>query len=278
MLGNAVNEFRDAFNDAVLIYDAIVAGNDVGADAITSATSRLSNAYQSFCDALYIELEPVTNWGVLDQYYEAIKRSINNGRMFTDEFREAEKAPLIIHALGIWNALHNACWWYTFDTRSWLYNFRANYKSRALPGVTPNPAIINGPAGNFQPAIQATRPPQPTPAPIAQPDSEKKAKRRHDRPLEDFLLVEDKQALIGRIGPLLTNAKPKRIACVIRALKELSYLALGNNECAEFCRALIRKYNLPEFHPTNVNKYVTGEYSDTDSIKQETSDMAKLLR
>lgn len=260
MLNNAVNEFRDAFNDAVSIYDAIVAGKDVEADAITSATSRLSNAYQAFCDELYIELKPVTNWGVLNQYYEAIKRSIDNGRMFTDEFREAENAPHIIRALGSWNALHNACWWYTFDSRSWLYNFRTNYKSCALPGVTPNPSIINGAAGNSQQVIQATRPPQPTPAPIAQPADEKKAKRRPDRSLEDFLLVEDKQALIGRIGPVLKNPTDKKAATAIRALRKLKYVNIVSGELAMFCRALNNAYSINITH-TNVSSFVTGERS-----------------
>lgn len=102
--------------------------------------------------------------------------------------------------------------------------------------------------------------PQLAPEPIAQPADEKKAKLRPDRSLEDFLLVKDKQALIGRIGPVLNNPTDKKAAIAIRALQKLKYVNIISGELAMFCRALNNAYSI-NITPQNVSLLVTGERS-----------------
>lgn len=152
-----VKNFKDAFEKAVSIYDALAAGQIVPKKDEDRAIRQLQEAFQAFCDALYPVLEQYTDWNTQTKViYESIRKEIDNDRMFGDEFRRNNCAA-ILDCLRIFGVIKTACWWFEDDLRYRLRGFQYSYERGAL-GVRNN---VAAPASGVRTSPAATSRSQP---------------------------------------------------------------------------------------------------------------------
>lgn len=135
----AVKNFKDAFENAVSVYDKLSAGQIVPTKVEDLVIKQLQSSYQSFCDALYPVLDQYTDWNTQsDVIYEGIRKEIDNDRMFGDEFRQNHCAASL-DCLRIFGAIRTACKWFDGNPKYRLRSFQYEYKRGAL-GVRNNVA------------------------------------------------------------------------------------------------------------------------------------------
>lgn len=90
--------------------------------------------------------------------------------------------------------------------------------------------------------------------------TESKKRPKQQKALADFLIVEDKQALIDRIGLVMKDAGPKNVAVVVLVLSAAGWLNVSDGKYAELCRAINDTYRI-RHEPRNVVQYITGSRS-----------------
>lgn len=255
----AVKTFKDAFENAVSVYDKLATGQIVPAKEEDHAIKQLQSSYQSFCDTLYRVLDQYTDWNTqTDVLYEGIRREINNSRMFGDEFRQNNCAPCL-DCLRIFGAIRKASLWFSEDVRWRLRSFQYNYK-RGYLGVHNNISVS---FPDVRTPLAATS--------LSLPDTSHCL--RQDKTFSDFLTVNDKPALIQRIGGIIHDAKAKKIATIIRALIGQGWLNFTTGECAALCRALSEEYKIV-INRTDVSRYLS---SGVRSMAITDSDIGAML-
>lgn len=247
-----MNYSKDGITVAA-IFDAAIFDAGPGVDTMSKAKTRLDVSVQNFHRALYEALESVTDWNDQHIIYEEIKRLVDNDRMFGDEFRGDNYDRIIRSAPGGIDgfrviqyvpALKAACSWYG-DGRYRLCGFRRWYERYVL-GL---PATRSGVRlGMSVPAV--------SPASVfaCPAHSEPLRAANAGRSLEDFLLAEDKQALIDRIGTVIAGATPKQVATIVRALSEMGAVRVGTGQYADLFKALKTKHG-----PRDIVRYITGD-------------------
>ncbi len=122
--------FKEAFEGAVYIYDELAHSNSVPPKDIDESIKRLQNAYEAFALSLYDTLESFTDWNhQTASVYNGIKNTIDNERMFSDEFR---RNPCVekLNCLKIFGEIKAACWWFQDDEKYRLSHFRHSYEEK----------------------------------------------------------------------------------------------------------------------------------------------------
>lgn len=90
--------------------------------------------------------------------------------------------------------------------------------------------------------------------------TESKKRPKQQKPLAEYLQCEDRQRLIGRIGEVIRDAGPKKVATIIRTLSDMGVLNIGTGEYARLVAALNTTYDTRYCH-RNINAYITGQRS-----------------
>lgn len=121
------NSFKEAFENALCIYDRLAGGDEVSDKDQEQAITQLRTAYDEFCKKLYDVLSMYDSWDDQNNVFEDIRAAINNERMFSDEFRRDKSASL--NCLKIFGEIHNVCWWFT-DERYRLRSFCCQYRKK----------------------------------------------------------------------------------------------------------------------------------------------------
>lgn len=269
-LFETVMHLKDAFGQAVAIYDAAVSGQDTDVDEMPCISSRLRIATNNFYRELYDVLEPVTDWNEQNDIYELIKRLIDNERMFNGEFtgdhyhqiiRTAPVEKSGVRIIQFVSALKGACSWFS-DNRYRLSGFRYWYERYVLK----LPAKYHG---LRQGAQVLPNPPQST--------RKKEASKNcsgSGAGLSNLLLTAD-AGLIDRIGMALRNKKGKGVATIIRALHELNYINVASGQYKPLFRAIRSQYGVDIGADSGITKYL----SNPGLIpSQELEDMKNLLQ
>lgn len=125
---NVTNSFKEAFENALRIYDRLADGDEVSDKDQEQAITQLRTAYDEFCKKLYDVLSMYDSWDDQNNVFEDIRADINNERLFSDEFRRDTSASL--NCFKIFGAIKNVCWWFTDDRyrlRSFCYQYRKNH-------------------------------------------------------------------------------------------------------------------------------------------------------
>lgn len=100
------------------------------------------------------------------------------------------------------------------------------------------------PFGDMMRANSATETPAPEPTPPTAAITTPPRRKKQQQTFEDFIIIEDKAALIEKIRPIISDAKAKKVATIIRALVELGYIVVGGGQYAALTRALNNCYEI----------------------------------
>lgn len=142
-LYDTAKAFGEAFTVAADYAESLMQQSNNEAEPNMSGYSdtieRLKNTYSQFNDALYKYLEPITDWNQQNDYFEIIRRFINDDRMFNNTFndwdtlqehkRAAPAGVDGIRLINLLNALNDACGWYG-EGRYRLVGFCENYRRK----------------------------------------------------------------------------------------------------------------------------------------------------
>ena len=270
-------ELKTAFDMAIAVYDLAMLDLSPGIDEMSQTKTRLEIATNNFHQALYETLEPITDWNEQNNIYEAIKRLIDNDRMFGDEFRGdrynqiAKSAPAGLDGFRVIQfapALKEACSWYN-DDRYRLRGFRLWYERYVLKLPTKYPELRQCAL------VQAVS---------SQPASSNRLTSNDDKstePIAQFIIKDEEKVLKFIDDELSRCDKPqgKLVAMLIIALCDGGYFAHHSGKVTAMINAFKGAYPGKVATSRGIEDYIRGHYNpDGNNPKRITDIELELLK